>query len=42
MENEILETKPLNKENNKTKKLIMIIGTVVVFAGLLILAIIVF
>lgn len=42
MENEILETKPLNKENNKTKKLIMIIGTIVVFAGLLILAIIVF
>lgn len=41
MENEILENKPI-KETNKTKKLIMIIGTALVFIGLLVLAIIVF
>ncbi len=41
MENEILENTP-KKETNKTKKLIMIIGTIVVFVGLLVLAIIVF
>ncbi len=41
MENEFFEKTP-KKETNKTKKLIMIIGTIVVFVGLLVLAIIVF
>lgn len=42
MENEVLEKKPLKEETNKTKKLVMIIGTLVVFIGLIVLAIVVF
>lgn len=41
MENQILEKTPI-KETNKTKKLIMILGTLVVFVGLIVLAIVVF
>ena len=41
MENEVLERTPV-KETNKTKKLIIILSTLVVFVGLIVLAIVVF
>ena len=41
MENEVLERTPI-KETNKTKKLIVILTTLVMFVGLIILAIVVF
>lgn len=41
MENEVLERTPI-KETNKTKKLIIILATLVVFIGLIVLAIVVF